>query len=110
MAGIWRFHGIIVVLLILVVTTVYGQEPGQESSQRLTITPSLSLGERYDDNIFKLTRTSSTISLLCFHPVSGHSISPRHPPWGRSLIWIIELLLIFMPTIQARITLVITCH
>jgi hypothetical protein len=47
-AGIWRLEGIIVVLLALVVTAAYGQEP----SQRLTLTPSLSLGERYDDNIF----------------------------------------------------------
>src|SRR5207244_3414104 len=51
-AGIWRPQGIIVVLLTLVATAAYGQEPGQ----RLTLTPSLSLGERYDDNIFE-TRT-----------------------------------------------------
>jgi Putative outer membrane beta-barrel porin, MtrB/PioB len=49
MAGIWRLQGIIVALLTLVVTAAYGQESGQ----RLTITPSLSLGERYDDNIFE---------------------------------------------------------
>ena len=48
-AGIWWLQGIIVVLLALVATTAYGQE----SSQRLTLTPSLSLGERYDDNIFE---------------------------------------------------------
>jgi predicted porin len=48
-AGILRLQGIIVVLLALVVTAAYGQEP----SQRLTLTPSLSLGERYDDNIFE---------------------------------------------------------
>jgi len=48
-ASIWRFQGIIVGLLTLVVTAAYGQEP----SQRLTLTPSLSLGERYDDNIFE---------------------------------------------------------
>src|SRR5712691_5238760 len=52
-AGIWRLQGIIVVLLALVATAAYGQEP----SQRLTLTPSLSLGERYDDNIFE-TRTN----------------------------------------------------
>jgi hypothetical protein len=50
-AGIWRFRGIIVVLLTLIVTAAYGQE-GQEPT-RLTLTPSLSLGERYDDNIFE---------------------------------------------------------
>ena len=48
-AGIWRLQGAIVVLLTLVATATYGQEP----SQRLTLTPSLSLGERYDDNIFE---------------------------------------------------------
>ncbi|HSX80639.1 MAG TPA: outer membrane beta-barrel protein [Candidatus Saccharimonadia bacterium] len=52
-AGIWWLQGIIVVLLALVATAAYGQE----SSQRLTLTPSLSLGERYDDNIFE-TRTN----------------------------------------------------
>src|SRR5437660_57774 len=45
--GIWPLQGMIVVLLALVTTAAYGQEP----SQRLTLTPSLSLGERYDDNI-----------------------------------------------------------
>ena len=47
-AGIWRLHGIAVVLLSLVATVAYGQEPGP----RLTLTPFLGLGERYDDNIF----------------------------------------------------------
>ncbi len=47
-AGIWWLQGIIVVLLAFVAPAAYGQE----SSQRLTLTPSLSLGERYDDNIF----------------------------------------------------------
>src|SRR5262245_3126024 len=56
-AGLWRLQGLIVVWLTLVATAVYGQEPSQrvysqESSQRLTLTPLLSLGERYDDNIF----------------------------------------------------------
>src|SRR4029450_11292332 len=50
-AGIWRFQGIIGMLLTLIVTAAYGQE-GQEPT-RLTLTPSLSLGERYDDNIFE---------------------------------------------------------
>ena len=48
-AGIWWLQGISAVLLALVATAAYGQE----SSQRLTLTPSLSLGERYDDNIFE---------------------------------------------------------
>ena len=48
-AGIWRLQGIAVgislSLLALVATVAHGQ--------RLTLTPSLSLGERYDDNIFE---------------------------------------------------------
>src|SRR4029450_5978138 len=50
--GAWRRQrtavGIICLLFTLVATAASGQEP----SQRLTLTPSLSLGERYDDNIF----------------------------------------------------------
>jgi hypothetical protein len=73
-AGTWRLQGIIVgislPLLALVATAAYGQvfsqRPGQFPSQqlmltpsplpgeqRLVLTPSLSLGERYDDNIFE---------------------------------------------------------
>jgi len=52
-AGTWRRQRtaarISCLLFILVATAASGQEP----SQRLTITPSLSLGERYDDNIFE---------------------------------------------------------
>src|SRR5215813_1545792 len=52
-AGAWRRQripvGISCLLFTLVATAVSGQEPGQ----RLTITPLLSLGERYDDNIFE---------------------------------------------------------
>jgi hypothetical protein len=67
-AGIWRLQGIFVVLLAFIATAAYGQQPGQQlilppslgqepsQSQRLTVTPSLSLGERYDDNVFE-TRT-----------------------------------------------------
>ena len=72
--GIRWLQGIIMGLLALVATAAYGQQPsqvpgqqpslrlpgqrpsqqpGQQSSQRLTITPSLSLGERYDDNVFE---------------------------------------------------------
>jgi hypothetical protein len=57
--GIWRLQGILVGVLALVATAACGQEPSQlpgqepgQSSQRLTLTPLLSLGERYDDNIF----------------------------------------------------------
>jgi hypothetical protein len=72
--GIRRLQGIIVGLLALIATAAYGQQPSQlpgqqpslrlpgirpsqrpdqQPSQRLTITPSLSLGERYDDNVFE---------------------------------------------------------
>src|SRR3989449_11444431 len=52
-AGIWRLHGIAVGLSSLMFTLVTTAASGQEPSQRLTITPSLSIGERYDDNIFE---------------------------------------------------------
>ncbi len=51
-AGFWRLHGVAVGLSALVLTLVTTAASGQEPSQRLTITPSLSIGERYDDNIF----------------------------------------------------------
>src|SRR5262245_59989620 len=54
--GAWRLQriavGIISLLVTLIATAASGQEPRQEPSQRLTLTPSLSLGESYDDNIF----------------------------------------------------------
>ena len=56
-AGFWRLHGIAVGLSALMFTLVTTAASGQEPSQRLTITPSLSIGERYDDNIFE-TQTS----------------------------------------------------
>src|SRR5262249_549436 len=48
-ASIGQLQGLMVVLVALVATAAYGQAPGQ----RLILTPSLSLGERYDDNIFE---------------------------------------------------------
>src|SRR6476619_7449711 len=55
--GPWRRQrtavGISYLLFTLVATAASGQEPSQELSQRLTLTPSLTLGERYDDNIFE---------------------------------------------------------
>ena len=54
-ASPWRLQGMTVgislLLLALIVPAAYGQ--------RLTLTPSLSIGERYDDNIFQ-TRTNTT--------------------------------------------------
>lgn len=53
--GTWRLQGgtvgISLLLLALIVPAAHGQ--------RLTLTPSLSIGERYDDNIFQ-TRTNTT--------------------------------------------------
>ena len=54
-ASTWRLQGgtvgISLLLLALIVPAAYGQ--------RLTLTPSLCVGERYDDNIFQ-TRTNKT--------------------------------------------------
>src|SRR5439155_18209286 len=52
-AGHWRLHRVAVGLSALVFILVTTAASGQEPSQRLTITPSLSIGERYDDNIFE---------------------------------------------------------
>src|SRR5215813_4221200 len=58
--GPWRRQrtavGISYLLFTLVATAASGQEPSQ-GPQRLTLTPSRSLGERYDDNIF-VTQTN----------------------------------------------------
>src|SRR5215510_13633354 len=50
-AGTWRRQRTAVAISCLLFTLVATAASGQEPSQRLTLTPSLSLGERYDDNI-----------------------------------------------------------
>jgi len=77
-AGIWRFQGIIVVLLTLVVTAAYGQEP----SQRLTLTPSLSLGERYDDNIFETPTNKQDDFITVLSPGIRVQYLPTAPTLG----------------------------
>src|SRR4029450_4704529 len=52
-AGTWRWQRTVVGISCLLFTLVATAASGQEPSQRLTLTPSLSLGERYDDNIFE---------------------------------------------------------
>ena len=52
-AGTRRRQGITVGISFLLFTLVATAASGQEPGQRLTLTPSLSLGERYDDNIFE---------------------------------------------------------
>jgi hypothetical protein len=77
-AGIWRLQGIIVVLLALVATAAYGQEP----SQRLTITPSLSLGERYDDNIFETRMDEQDDFITVLSPGIRVQYLPTAPTLG----------------------------
>jgi hypothetical protein len=82
-AGIWRFQGIIVVLLTLVVTAAYGQE-GQEPT-RLTLTPSLSLGERYDDNIFETQTNKQHDFITVLSPGIRVQYLPTAPTLGTQL-------------------------
>jgi hypothetical protein len=77
-AGIWRLQGIIVVLLTLVVTAADGQEP----SQRLTLTPSLSLGERYDDNIFETPTNKQHDYITVLSPGIRVQYLPTAPTLG----------------------------
>jgi hypothetical protein len=78
MAGIWRLRGISMALLTLVTTTVYGQEP----SQRLTLTPSLSLGERYDDNIFETQTNKQDDFITVLSPGIRVQYLPTAPTVG----------------------------
>ena len=50
--GAWRRQRIAVGMIGLLFTLIATAASGQEPSQRLILRPSLSLGERYDDNIF----------------------------------------------------------
>lgn len=77
-AGIWRLEGIIVVLLALVATAAYGQEP----SARLTLIPSLSLGERYDDNIFATRRSKQHDFITVLSPGIQVQYLPTAPAVG----------------------------
>ena len=76
--GLWRLQGLIVVWLTLVATAVYGQE----SSQRLTLTPSLSLGERYDDNIFETQTNKQHDFITVLSPGIRVQYLPTAPTLG----------------------------
>jgi Putative beta-barrel porin 2 len=79
-AGIWRFQEVIVVLLTLIVTPAYGQV-GQEPT-RLTLTPSLSLGERYDDNIFETPTNKQHDFITVLSPGIRVQYLPTAPTLG----------------------------
>jgi hypothetical protein len=76
--GIWRLQEIIVGLLALVATAAYGQEP----SQRLTLIPSLSLGERYDDNIFETSTDKQHDFITVISPGIRVQYLPTAPTLG----------------------------
>jgi len=76
--GIWRLQGIIVGLLALVATAAYGQEP----SQRLTVRPLLSLGERYDDNIFETKTDKQDDFITVISPGIRVQYLPTAPTLG----------------------------
>ena len=80
-AGLWRLQGIIVVWLTLVAVAAYGQEP----SQRLTLTPSLSLGERYDDNIFETQTDKQHDFITVLSPGIRVQYLPTAPTLGTQL-------------------------
>ena len=76
--GLWRLQGFIVVLLALVATVAYGQEP----SERLTLTPLLSLGERYDDNIFATPTNKQHDFITILSPGIRAQYFPTAPTLG----------------------------
>ena len=82
-AGIWQFQGIIVVLLTLVVTAAYGQV--SQEPTRLTVTPSLSLGERYDDNIFETQTNKQHDFITVLSPGIRVQYLPTAPTIGTQL-------------------------
>ena len=72
-------------LLTLVATTAYGQATtasGQQSSQRLTLTPLLSLGERYDDNIFETQTNKQHDFITVLSPGIRAQYFPTAPTLG----------------------------
>src|SRR4030095_2265178 len=71
--------GISCLLFTLVATAASGQEP----SQRLTLRPSLSLGERYDDNIFTTQTNKQHDFITVLSPgIQAQYLSPA-PTLGR---------------------------
>jgi hypothetical protein len=83
--GAWRRQrtavGIICLLFTLVATAASGQEP----SQRLTLTPSLSLGERYDDNIFETQTNKQHDFITVLSPGIRVQYLPTAPTVGTQL-------------------------
>jgi hypothetical protein len=79
--GLWWLLGIIMGLFTLVATAAHGQEP----SQRLTVTPSLSLGERYDDNIFETQTDKQHDFITVLSPRIRVQYLPTAPTLGTQL-------------------------
>src|SRR4029434_10284239 len=73
--------GISCLLFTLVATAASGQEP----SQRLTLTPSLSLGERYDDNIFETQTNKQHDFITVLSPGIRVQYLPTAPTLGTQL-------------------------
>ena len=84
--GSWRRQrtavGISYLLFTLVATAASGQEPSQELSQRLTLTPSLTLGERYDDNIFETQTNKQHDFITVLSPGIRVQYLPTAPTLG----------------------------
>jgi hypothetical protein len=73
--------GISGLLFTLVATAASGQEP----SKRLTLTPSLSLGERYDDNIFETQTNKQHDFITVLSPGISVQYLPTAPTVGTQL-------------------------
>src|SRR5262249_12041678 len=84
-AGAWRRQKIAVGISCLLFTLVATAASGQEPSQRLTLTPSLSLGERYDDNIFETQTNKQHDFITVLSPGIRVQYLPTAPTQGTQL-------------------------
>src|SRR5262249_47762776 len=84
-AGAWRRQKTAVAISCLLFTLVATAASGQEPSQRLTITPSLSLGERYDDNIFETQTNKQHDFITVLSPGIRVQYLPTAPILGTQL-------------------------
>jgi hypothetical protein len=86
--GPWRRQrtavGISCLLFTLVATAASSQEPSQ-GPQRLTLTPSLTLGERYDDNIFETQTNKQHDFITVLSPGIRVQYLPTAPTLGTQL-------------------------
>src|SRR4029450_13389630 len=83
--GPWRRQRTAVGISCLLFTLVATAASGQEPSKRLTLTPSLSLGERYDDNIFETQTNKQPDFITVLSPGISVQYLPTAPTVGTQL-------------------------